>query len=125
MQRADLPVAVIGADPVGAARLLERGRIVAEGDRLRVLGTEGGRPVELMVDRVIVATGFRPDLSLLSTLRLSLDPVVEATPALAPLIDPNLHSCGTVRPHGVVELSHRAGFLHRGHEELRPGSGHF
>jgi hypothetical protein len=31
---------------------------------------------------------------------------VEATPALAPLIDPNLHSCGTVRPHGEAELRH-------------------
>jgi len=25
---------------------------------------------------------------------------------LAPLIDPNLHSCGTVRPHGAEELKH-------------------
>lgn len=25
---------------------------------------------------------------------------------LAPLIDPNLHSCGTVYPHGINELSH-------------------
>ena len=81
-------------------------RIAAEGDALKVHGTEDGRPVELTVDRIVVATGFRPDLAMLSELRLSLDPVVEATPALAPLIDPNLHSCGTVRPHGVVELSH-------------------
>ena len=81
-------------------------RIAARGDGLMVFGTEDVRPIELTVDRIIVATGFRPDLSLLSELRLSLDPVVEATPALAPLIDPNLHSCGTVRPHGVIELSH-------------------
>ena len=26
--------------------------------------------------------------------------------ALGPLIDPNLHSCGSVPPHGVDELSH-------------------
>ena len=81
-------------------------RIAGGGEGLQVFGTEGGRPVELTVDRIVVATGFRPDLSMLSELRLVLDPVVEATPALAPLIDPNLHSCGTVRPHGVVELSH-------------------
>lgn len=81
-------------------------RIAAEGEALRVLGTEDGRPAELTVDRIVVATGFRPDLTPLSELRLSLDPSVEATPALAPLIDPNLHSCGTVRPHGVVELAH-------------------
>jgi hypothetical protein len=37
-------------------------------------------------------------------LRLALDPVVEAPVALAPLIDPNLHSCGTVPPHGFTEL---------------------
>lgn len=81
------------------------GRIAAEGAALKVSGAEDGRAVDLTVDRIIVATGFRPALAMLSELRLSLDPVVEATPALAPLIDPNLHSCGTVRPHGVVELS--------------------
>lgn len=58
------------------------------------------------VDEVIVATGLRPDLMILSELRLGLDPAVEAPTALAPLIDPNHHSCGTVRPHGVEELSH-------------------
>ena len=39
-------------------------------------------------------------------LRLDLDDRVEAARALAPLIDPNLHSCGSVPPHGVDELSH-------------------
>jgi thioredoxin reductase len=58
------------------------------------------------VDELIVTTGLRPDLAMLSELRLGLDPAVEAPTALAPLIDPNLHSCGTVRPHGVDELSH-------------------
>lgn len=58
------------------------------------------------VDEIVATTGFRPDLSLLSELRLGLDPVVETTPALAPLIDPNVHSCGSVRPHGEAELAH-------------------
>jgi thioredoxin reductase len=58
------------------------------------------------VDEIVVATGLRPDLAMLTELRLGLDPAVEAPTALAPLIDPNLHSCGTVRPHGVDELSH-------------------
>lgn len=58
------------------------------------------------VDEVIVATGGRPDLSILSELRLSLDSAVESPTALAPLIDPNFHSCGTVRPHGEAELRH-------------------
>ncbi|HYC37308.1 MAG TPA: FAD-dependent oxidoreductase [Usitatibacter sp.] len=58
------------------------------------------------VDEVIVATGGRPDLSLSSELRVKLDPWIESTEQLAPLIDPNLHSCGTVRPHGHRELAH-------------------
>jgi thioredoxin reductase len=63
------------------------------------------------VDEIIGATGFRPDLSLLSELRLDLDPSVEAPSALAPLIDPNLHSCGSVPPHGEAALRHpEAGF---------------
>jgi thioredoxin reductase len=58
------------------------------------------------VDEVVVLTGFRPDLSWLSELRLELDPTLQAPVALAPLIDPNVHSCGTVYPHGVKELGH-------------------
>lgn len=57
-------------------------------------------------DEVIAATGFRPDLSVLRELRLALDPVVESPSALAPLIDPNRHSCGSVPPHGYDELKH-------------------
>jgi hypothetical protein len=42
---------------------------------------------------------------------LGLDPSVEAPTALAPLIDPNVHSCGSVPPHGEAELRHpEAGF---------------
>ena len=58
------------------------------------------------VDEVVVLTGFRPDLSWLSELRLELDATLQAPVALAPLIDPNVHSCGTVYPHGVKELGH-------------------
>ncbi len=58
------------------------------------------------VDEVIAATGFRPDWSILSEVRLDLDPAVESPKALAPLIDPNIHSCGTVPPHGAEELKH-------------------
>ena len=60
----------------------------------------------LVVDQLIVATGFRPDLGFLREMRLSLDPALECPPVLAPLIDPNVHSCGTVRPHGAKELGH-------------------
>jgi thioredoxin reductase len=58
------------------------------------------------VDEIIAATGFRPDLEPLSELRLALDPAVESPTALAPLIDPNIHSCGSVPPHGAEELKH-------------------
>jgi hypothetical protein len=58
------------------------------------------------IDEIICATGQRPDLAIVSELRLRLDPGLESTEALGPLIDPNVHSCGTVRPHGHRELSH-------------------
>ena len=58
------------------------------------------------VDEIIGATGFRPDLHMLDELRLSLDAGTQSPLALGPLIDPNLHSCGTVRPHGALELQH-------------------
>ena len=57
-------------------------------------------------DRIIVATGQRPDLALTRELRLDLDPWLECPKALGPLIDPNLHSCGSVPPHGYNELAH-------------------
>jgi thioredoxin reductase len=57
------------------------------------------------VDEVVVLTGFRPDLEILSEIRLDLDPVLQSPRELAPLIDPNVHSCGTVYPHGVKELA--------------------
>jgi hypothetical protein len=79
---------------------------ISEADgRLRIAAApSSGRHV--IADELIVATGFRPDLSFLRELRLRLDPAIEAPVALAPLIDPNEHSCGTVRPHGARELSH-------------------
>jgi hypothetical protein len=55
-------------------------------------------------DQMVVATGLRPDLAILSEIRLDLDPALDCPRVLAPLIDPNLHSCGTVRPHGAMEL---------------------
>ncbi|MEU3147980.1 MULTISPECIES: NAD(P)-binding domain-containing protein [unclassified Streptomyces] len=76
-----------------------------DGDGRPVLVGEDGRRLE-PVDEVIVLTGFRPDLSFLSEVRLNLDERLQAPTELAPLIDPNQHSCGTVYPHGHRELSH-------------------
>lgn len=74
------------------------------GEQLVLVAEDGGHLDP--VDEVLVLTGFRPDLSFLSELRLGLDERLQAPTALAPLIDPNVHSCGTVYPHGVRELSH-------------------
>jgi hypothetical protein len=60
---------------------------------------------KIIGDEVIVATGFRPDFSMLSEIRLDLHPWLECTRELGPLIDPNEHSCGDVPPHGVKELT--------------------
>ncbi|NXY93057.1 NAD(P)-binding domain-containing protein [Streptomyces sp. BR123] len=76
-----------------------------DGDGRLVLLAEDGRRLD-PVDEVIVLTGFRPDLGFLDELRLGLDERLQAPVELAPLIDPNRHSCGTVYPHGVNELSH-------------------
>ncbi|GGI21990.1 NAD(P)-binding domain-containing protein [Bradyrhizobium guangdongense] len=96
------------------AALVAAGRIRVEtGFGVTHLSESEGRLVisagearSVMADELVVSTGFRPDLSFLSELRLRLDPAIEAPAALAPLIDPNEHSCGTVRPHGARELAH-------------------
>jgi thioredoxin reductase len=69
-----------------------------------IVASSADRRIE-PVDEVVATTGFRPDLGILRELRLELDPIVESPVALAPLIDPNVHSCGSVPPHGARELS--------------------
>ena len=83
-----------------AIRTLANGRVEVES-----VDARGAKKV-VTVDRIVAATGFRPDHSITSELRLDLDPILGSTRALAPLIDPNEHSCGTVPPHGVDELAH-------------------
>ncbi len=71
--------------------------------QIQVQSTTGDKRV---VDKIIASTGSRPAHRLTSELRLEFDPVTEAVRPLGPLIDPNHHSCGSVRPHGYQELSH-------------------
>jgi hypothetical protein len=97
--------AAVDAGRVTVVRGFRTAEVRHDGPGRLVLVDEDGRALE-PVDEVVVLTGFRPDLSWLSELRLELDPVLQAPVALAPLIDPNVHSCGTVYPHGVRELSH-------------------
>ena len=90
----------------GQVRLVTGVRISAlyeTGDRIVIAGEEQRLGP---VDEIVATTGFRPNLSLLRELRLGLDASLESPVALAPLIDPNVHSCGTVPPHGVKDLSH-------------------
>ena len=91
----------------GAIQQLDRFEIVRlapiDGG-VRLIGQRAGELVEHDADVVVNATGFRPNLDMLREIRLELDDIVEAPARLAPLIDPNVHTCGTVEPHGFAEL---------------------
>ena len=76
-------------------------------DRLTVVGFQNDKKFALPeVDEIISNTGSRPDFSFIREIRLSVDPSLESVSTIAELIDPNIHSCGTVRPHGEKELRH-------------------
>ncbi|MCY8937995.1 NAD(P)-binding domain-containing protein [Peribacillus frigoritolerans] len=76
-------------------------------DKITVVGELSGEEFTIGdIDEMVVSTGFRPDTSFLNEVRINLDSTVESIDTLAPLIDPNIHSCGTVRPHGEQELRH-------------------
>lgn len=75
-------------------------------DSVTLSGRTAEGPVRIEAERVVPAAGFRPDLSILTELRLDLDPAVEAPTRLGPLIDPEFHSCGTVPAHGASVLAH-------------------
>jgi thioredoxin reductase len=81
-------------------------RLAPEGTGVAVTGSRAGDLLTHFTDVIVNATGFRPDLGMLREIRLELDEIVEAPKRLAPLIDPNVHSCGTVEPHGFAELRH-------------------
>jgi thioredoxin reductase len=77
------------------------------GTGIDIIGTQNQKESVLSaVDKMIVNAGSRPDLTMINELRISIDSATESVEALAPLIDPNIHSCGTVRPHGEKELRH-------------------
>ncbi|WP_139997785.1 NAD(P)-binding domain-containing protein [Paenibacillus paridis] len=78
--------------------------IEQDGEKLNLIGE--GSAINA-VNEIIAATGARPDFSFLRELRYEADSAIECVPRLAELIDPNLHSCGTVQPHGEAELRQR------------------
>jgi thioredoxin reductase len=97
--------ALVAAERIKLESEFRVSHLTLDGPRL-IVGTAAaccGRQV--VVDELVVATGFRPDLDFVRELRIQLDPSIECPVALAPLIDPNEHSCGTVRPHGARELA--------------------
>lgn len=105
-----------GALGTSIKNLVENGRLTVytpvqiqeitnQGDVLAIQGMMNGEPFQLEgVDEIITNTGSRPDTRFLREVRYQVDPAIECVPALADLIDPNIHSCGTVRPHGEAEL---------------------
>jgi hypothetical protein len=89
------------------------------GDRVRLAGDQmmgddvlQAQDLVVEADEVIAATGFRPDHAIAAELRLALERALESAAALGPLIDPNVHTCGTVPTHGIAELAHpEAGYV--------------
>ncbi|WP_159800771.1 NAD(P)-binding domain-containing protein [Flavobacterium sp. MK4S-17] len=79
--------------------------LTAEASRLTIKGYIKSQYHELKgIEEIIANTGARPDFTVLREVRVAQDPALECFPDLAELIDPNVHSCGTVRPHGELEL---------------------
>ena len=97
--------ALVGAGRITVESEFRVSHLAADGPRLTVGAGSACCGRHVTVDELIVATGFRPDLDFVRELRIQLDPAIECPLALAPLIDPNEHSCGTVRPHGAHELA--------------------
>jgi thioredoxin reductase len=82
-------------------------QIINKEGRLSIVGSQLDKKYVLPpFDDIISNTGSRPDFSFIREIRLSIDPALESVSELAELIDPNIHSCGTVRPHGEKELRH-------------------
>lgn len=82
-------------------------QVLKKEGKLSVIGFQDDRKYALpFIDEIISNTGSRPDFSFIREIRLNIDPSLESVHEIAELIDPNIHSCGTVRPHGEKELRH-------------------
>ncbi|MEM7357363.1 MAG: FAD-dependent oxidoreductase [Acidobacteriota bacterium] len=106
-ERGKLGTLVAEAVNAGAVTLLTGLSISAlrrHPDGIEVVDVDGHGQV--VVDEIVVAAGARPNLEMLRELRLELDLATEAAKDLGPMIDPNFHSCGSVKPHGFEELGH-------------------
>ncbi|HYC84068.1 MAG TPA: NAD(P)-binding domain-containing protein [Chryseosolibacter sp.] len=98
---------LVNTDRVDVYTPFEIQQIIAQEERLTVIGFQGDEIYALPpVDEIIANSGSRPDFSFIREVRLDIDHALESVTAIAELIDPNIHSCGTVRPHGEKELRH-------------------
>jgi thioredoxin reductase len=97
--------ALVATGKIAVEREFHVSHLTVDSSGLTVGTAAGCCGRHLTVDELIVATGFRSDLNFVRELRIQLDPAIECPVALARLIDPNEHSCGTVRPHGARELA--------------------
>lgn len=98
---------LINNDRVNVYTPFQIQQIVKKEKRLTIIGFQHDEKFALNdIDEIISNTGSRPDFSYLREVRLNIDPSLESVSEIAELIDPNIHSCGTVRPHGEKELRH-------------------
>lgn len=98
---------LVHADRVTVYTPFQIQQIVRRGEKLTIIGFQNDQQFALPdIDEVISNTGSRPDFSFIREIRLRIDPSLESVAEIAELIDPNIHSCGTVRPHGEKELRH-------------------
>jgi thioredoxin reductase len=98
--------ALVAAGEIDVVDRFEIVRLSRTDEGVRLHGARAGELVDHDTNVVVNATGFRPNLDMLREIRLELDDIVQAPKRLAPLIDPNVHTCGTVEPHGFAELQH-------------------
>jgi len=98
---------LVNEDRVNVYTPFQIQQITNKDNKLTIIGFQDGEKFALpWIDEIISSTGSRPDFSFLREVRLSVDPSLESVAEIAELIDPNIHSCGTVRPHGEQELKH-------------------
>ena len=98
---------LVNEDRVNVYTPFQIQQINSKDNKLTIVGFQHDEKFALpQIDEIISNTGSRPDFSFLREVRLSIDSSLESVTEIAELIDPNIHSCGTVRPHGEKELQH-------------------
>jgi len=96
---------LVNSDRVNVYTPFHIQQITKKENKLLIVGFQGDQKLALTgIDQIISNTGSRPDFSFIREVRLNIDPSLESVAEIAELIDPNIHSCGTVRPHGEQEL---------------------